>query len=117
VTWDGPWETVYRAPYETLRAHCESISRPFDEFTLTCGLNVNMPDDPTTFEPTYQHDFYPGVTFYNLGPTAAEVIPEIEKLVDVGVSHFQVYFEDLATTRRFIEEVVPAVRMEMPVNA
>jgi alkanesulfonate monooxygenase SsuD/methylene tetrahydromethanopterin reductase-like flavin-dependent oxidoreductase (luciferase family) len=116
-TWDGPWETVYRAPYETLRAHCESISRPFDEFTLTCGLNVNMPDDPTTFEPTYQHDFYPGVTFYNLGPTAAEVIPEIEKLVDVGVSHFQVYFEDLATTRRFIQEVVPAVRMEMRVNA
>ena len=37
--------------------------------------------------------------------------------MDVGVSHFQVYFENLATTRRFIEEVVPAVRMEMRVNA
>ena len=115
--WDGPWDTVYRPPYEVLREHCQSIGRPFEEIVLTAGVTVSMPDDPTTFEPTYDHDFYPGQPFYNLGPTASEVISEIERLVDVGVSHFQVYFEDLATTRRFIEEVVPAVRMEMRVDA
>jgi alkanesulfonate monooxygenase SsuD/methylene tetrahydromethanopterin reductase-like flavin-dependent oxidoreductase (luciferase family) len=110
--WDGPWEEVYRKPYETLQAHCEAIGRPFEEVVLTAGLTVWMPDDPSVFEPTYEHSFYPGQTFPVLGPTAADVIPAIERLVDVGVSHFQVAFEDMSTFRRFVSEVVPAVRLD-----
>jgi alkanesulfonate monooxygenase SsuD/methylene tetrahydromethanopterin reductase-like flavin-dependent oxidoreductase (luciferase family) len=110
--WDGPWEEVYRKPYEILRQECEAIGRPFDEITLTAGLNVSMPDDLSTFEPTYEHSFYPGQTFHNLGPTPSDVIREIERLVDVGVAHFQVYFEDVPSLDRFIGEVIPHLRLE-----
>jgi len=110
--WDGPWEEVYREPYETLRRQCEDIGRPFDEIALTAGFLVNLPDDPASFVPTYTHAFHPGRDFPIFGPTAADAIREIERLVDVGVAHFQVALEDMATYRRFIEEVVPAVRLE-----
>jgi alkanesulfonate monooxygenase SsuD/methylene tetrahydromethanopterin reductase-like flavin-dependent oxidoreductase (luciferase family) len=110
--WDGPWETVYRPPYEILRQRCEEIGRPFEEIGLTCGLTVSLPDDPATFEPTYTHSFYPGQVFDILGPTPADAVREIEHLVDVGVSHFQVGVDDLATLRRFVDEVVPAVRTD-----
>lgn len=110
--WDGPWEEVYRKPYETLRAHCEAIGRPFEEITLTAGFPVWLPDDPSKFEATYEHSFYPGQVFRVFGPTPADAIREIEMLVDVGVSHFQVSFEDMTTYRRFIDEVLPVVRLE-----
>lgn len=110
--WDGPWETVYREPYETLRRHCETIGRRFEEIVLTSGIPVHLPEDPAAFEPTYEHSFYPGSVFHVLGPTPADVIREIERLVDVGVSHFQVSFEDMPTYRRFVDEVVPVVRLD-----
>jgi alkanesulfonate monooxygenase SsuD/methylene tetrahydromethanopterin reductase-like flavin-dependent oxidoreductase (luciferase family) len=107
-TWDAPWETVYRRPYEMLKQHCEEIGRPFDEIGLTCSVPVSLPDDVATFEPTYEHSFYPGQPFDNVGPTPADAIREIERLIDVGVSHFQVGVADTATLRRFVDEVVPA---------
>jgi alkanesulfonate monooxygenase SsuD/methylene tetrahydromethanopterin reductase-like flavin-dependent oxidoreductase (luciferase family) len=110
-TWDGPWETVYRPAYERLRAACEEVGRPLEEITLTCSLAVSMPDDPSTFRPTYTHDFYAGQVFGILGPTADDVIREIEQLVDVGVSHFQIDVPDIPTLRRFVDKVVPAARL------
>ena len=110
--WDAPWEGVYRDPYTKLRAHCDSIGRSFDDIVLTAGLPVNLPADPSTFEPAFEHSFYPGQTFYDLGPTAAEVITEVEWLVDLGVSHFQVQVQDMETLERFITEVTPRVRLE-----
>ena len=50
--------------------------------------------------------------FPPFGPTPADVIREIERLVDVGVSHFQVSFDEMRTYRRFIDEVLPIVRLE-----
>jgi alkanesulfonate monooxygenase SsuD/methylene tetrahydromethanopterin reductase-like flavin-dependent oxidoreductase (luciferase family) len=108
--WDGPWDDTYRKPYETLRAACEAIGRPFEEITLTAGLTVDMPDDPSGFEPSYEHSFYPGQTFPVLGPGPDEVIREIERLVDIGVQHFQVS-SDERTLDRFIRDVVPNVRL------
>ena len=110
-TWDGPWETVYRPAYERLQAACEEVGRPFAELTLTCSLSVSMPDDPSTFKPTYTHDFYAGQEFGILGPTADDVVRELEQLLDVGVSHFQVDVPDMLTLRRFVDEVVPAVQL------
>ena len=49
-TWDGPWDNVYRPPYELLRRHCEEIGRPFEEITLSCQLAVSFPEDASTFE-------------------------------------------------------------------
>jgi len=110
--WDGPRETVYREPYETLRKHCKTIGRPFEEIVLSAGVPISLPDDPATFGAGSTHDFYPGRSFDVLGPTPRDAIREIERLVDVGVSHFVVMREDKASLRRFIDEVVPVVRLE-----
>jgi alkanesulfonate monooxygenase SsuD/methylene tetrahydromethanopterin reductase-like flavin-dependent oxidoreductase (luciferase family) len=109
--WDGPWATTYRQPYELLRQECESIGRPFEEITLVTELSVSLPDDPSTFVASYEHSFYPGQTFVVVGPTPADVIREIEQLVDVGVSHIALNFDDLTELRRFVDDVVPAVRL------
>lgn len=110
--WDGPWDTSYREPYERLRQHCAEIGRPFEEITLVSELTLWLPEDPETFEASYEHPFYPGQVFKSIGPTPADAIRDIEKLVDVGVQHFAVNFEDLTTLRRFTEEVIPFVRTE-----
>jgi alkanesulfonate monooxygenase SsuD/methylene tetrahydromethanopterin reductase-like flavin-dependent oxidoreductase (luciferase family) len=110
--WDGPWETSYREPYERLRAECEAIGRPFKEITLVSELSVSLPDDPSSFRPAYEHVFYPGQIFGIAGPTAADVIREVEQLVDVGVQHFALSFDDMAGLGRFLDEVVPNVRLE-----
>ncbi len=110
--WDGPWERNYREPYERLRAACKEIGRPIEEITLTAQLTISLPDDPSSFEATYEHSFYPGQTFGVLGPEPADVIREIELLVDHGVEHFTVGFDTRAELRRFIDEVVPNVRLE-----
>jgi alkanesulfonate monooxygenase SsuD/methylene tetrahydromethanopterin reductase-like flavin-dependent oxidoreductase (luciferase family) len=113
--WDSPWETAYREPYELLRRHCETIGRPFEEIVLTASVEVSLPEDPATFVATYNRrysSFYGGGVFTVLGPTPADVIREIERLVDIGVSHFMIDCDDMLTFRRFVDEVVPAVRLE-----
>jgi alkanesulfonate monooxygenase SsuD/methylene tetrahydromethanopterin reductase-like flavin-dependent oxidoreductase (luciferase family) len=110
--WDGPWEMNYREPYERLRATCDEIGRPFEEITLTAGLSISMPSDPATFEPTYEHEFYPGQVFGVVGPTAADVIREIELLVDHGVQHLTLGFDSRDELKRFVDEVVPHVRLD-----
>jgi alkanesulfonate monooxygenase SsuD/methylene tetrahydromethanopterin reductase-like flavin-dependent oxidoreductase (luciferase family) len=110
--WDGPWEPSYRLAYEGLQDACAEIGRPFDEITKVAELSVSLPDDPSTFAPTYDHDFYPGQVFTLVGPTAADVIREIEVLVDRGVRHFPLSFDSVAELDRFVDEVVPHVRLE-----
>jgi alkanesulfonate monooxygenase SsuD/methylene tetrahydromethanopterin reductase-like flavin-dependent oxidoreductase (luciferase family) len=107
--WDASWELVYRRPYEILRGHCEEIGRPFDEITLTAGMSVWFSDDVAEFEATFEHPFYPGQTFDVIGPTPEDAIREIRTLTEVGVSHFQPTFENTATLRRFVDEVLPAL--------
>ncbi len=109
--WDAPWEPTFREPYETLQAHCKEIGRSVDEITLTAGAVVDLPTDVSTFKPTYLHSYY-NAWFPLLGPTPADVARELEILVDVGVQHFQLAFSNMATFHRFIDEVVPIVRLE-----
>jgi len=110
--WDGPWEPSYRPAYERLQAACEEVGRPFEQIVLTAGLEISMPDDATTFESEYFHDFYPGQVFGITGPTAADVIRDIETLVDRKVRHFQLHFGSRRELDRFVDEVVPNVRLE-----
>jgi alkanesulfonate monooxygenase SsuD/methylene tetrahydromethanopterin reductase-like flavin-dependent oxidoreductase (luciferase family) len=110
--WDGPWETTYRAPYERLRSECEAIGRPFEQITLVSELSLSLPADPSTFESSYEHSFYPGQVFGVAGPTPTDVIREIELLVDAGVKHIALNFESIAELRRFVAEVLPSVRLE-----
>jgi alkanesulfonate monooxygenase SsuD/methylene tetrahydromethanopterin reductase-like flavin-dependent oxidoreductase (luciferase family) len=109
--WDGPWDPTYGGPYEALRDACAEIGRPFEEITLTATLAVSLPDDVSTFQPSYSHEFYPGQLFGVVGPTPADVIREIELLVDKGVSHLPLSFDSEAELRRFVDEVVPQVRL------
>ena len=111
-SWDGPWELNYREPYERLRAACEAIGRPIEEITLTANLSISLPADASSFEPTYTHDFYQRQVFGIVGPTAADVIREIELLVDHGVRHFQLALDSREELRRFVDEVVPHVRLQ-----
>lgn len=115
--WDGPWDSTYRVPYERLRAECEAIGRPFDEITLTATLAISLPDDASSFDPSYTHEFYPGQVFGIAGPTPADAIREIERLVDVGVKHLPLSFDTMTELRRFIDEVVPNVRLEPLVSS
>ncbi|HEV8403874.1 MAG TPA: LLM class flavin-dependent oxidoreductase [Candidatus Limnocylindrales bacterium] len=108
--WDGPYDATFREPYEILKARCAEIGRPLEEIVLTAGAAVSMPDDPSTFEATYEHSFYPGKPFQVFGPAPTDVIRELDRLIDVGVRHFQVSFEDMVTFERFIDDVVPAMR-------
>jgi len=111
--WDGPWETTYREPYERLKAECAAIGRPFESIVKVSELTISMPEDPETFEPwTTNEEAYPGQRFGVAGPTPADVIREIETLVDVGVSHITMNFEDERQYRLFVAEVLPHVRLE-----
>jgi alkanesulfonate monooxygenase SsuD/methylene tetrahydromethanopterin reductase-like flavin-dependent oxidoreductase (luciferase family) len=111
-SWDGPWEPTFREPYERLRAACEDIGRPLDEIRLVAALTISMPEDVSTYEPIYTHEFYPGQRFGVLGPTPADVIREIELLVDVGVTHFPLDIGSLRELQLFVDEVVPHVRLQ-----
>jgi alkanesulfonate monooxygenase SsuD/methylene tetrahydromethanopterin reductase-like flavin-dependent oxidoreductase (luciferase family) len=109
--WDGPWQISYQRPYELLRSECEAIGRPFEDITLMSEMAVAMPDDASSFQPTYEHGYYPGQVFGISGPTAENVISDMEKLVEVGVKHIAIGYETLAELNRFVDEVVPRVRL------
>ena len=109
--WDGPWDDVYRRPHDILREQCEAIGRPFEEITLTAELSIELPDDASGFAPTFEHSFYPGQTFRVAGPTPADVAREIELLVDHRVTHIALNVDSARTLRRFIDEVLPVLRL------
>jgi len=46
------------------------------------------------------------------GVDAQAAAYQLASALDVGVSQFQIDFDDMTTFRRFIDEVVPAVRLE-----
>ena len=110
--WDGPWAPNYIEAHDRLRAACAAIGRPFEDITLVAELAVSLPDDPSTFDATMTHDFYPGQVFGVAGPTPRDVIREIETLVDHGVAHIPVAFDSVAELDRFVAEVIPHVRLQ-----
>lgn len=111
-SWDGPWETTFRGPYEILRDHCASIGRPFAEIALHSYLTIALPDDPGAFRASYQNaEVYPDQVFPIVGPEPADVAREIELLVDHGVSHVVISPDSWSTLRRFIDEVLPVLRL------
>jgi alkanesulfonate monooxygenase SsuD/methylene tetrahydromethanopterin reductase-like flavin-dependent oxidoreductase (luciferase family) len=110
--WDGPWEPTYRIAYERLQAACAEVGRPFGEITRVCELAVSMPADATRFQSSYENSAYPGQVFGIAGPTPADVVREIETLVDHGVSHIAINVDTIDELRRFVDEVVPNMRLE-----
>lgn len=109
--WDGPLELTYREPFERLRAECEAIGRPFESITKSANIAIDLPDDTSTFEATYTNELaYPGQVFGVVGPTPADVVREIEALVDFGVEHIVLEAGE-ADCLKLLREVVPNVRL------
>jgi alkanesulfonate monooxygenase SsuD/methylene tetrahydromethanopterin reductase-like flavin-dependent oxidoreductase (luciferase family) len=103
--WDGPLET-YQPPYQRLVDNCERIGRPLSEIKLVAGFDAYFPADRADF-PQPQSAGYLDFMTSPLGPTPADARHEITRLTDIGVEEFCIYFYDVATLRRFIDEVVP----------
>jgi len=107
--WDGPLDPTFRAPLERLRAHCAALGRPEGDLTLTAGIEVSLPEDPSAWFPWV--DVPAGDRVYRLGPTPADVAREVRLLAREGVSHFQVAFDTVNSLDRFVVEVVPTLRI------
>lgn len=105
-SWDGPVE-VFRVPYDRLVRSCEEIGRDLAEIKLVAGCEVYFPADGADFPEPYWSGY---LDFYTtpFGPTPADAIDQLNRLVELGVSEFAVVFWDLASVRRFVDEVVPA---------
>jgi alkanesulfonate monooxygenase SsuD/methylene tetrahydromethanopterin reductase-like flavin-dependent oxidoreductase (luciferase family) len=103
--WDYAME-VYEPPFRILKEQCEEIGRDLGEISLTAAGSAHFPEDPSEFE-------LPDLTRLleepKLGPTPADAIEQLRPLVELGVTHFQVFFEDHRTLERFCAEVAPVI--------
>jgi alkanesulfonate monooxygenase SsuD/methylene tetrahydromethanopterin reductase-like flavin-dependent oxidoreductase (luciferase family) len=115
--WDGPIER-YRPPYELLVQNCAEIGRDLSEVRLSSSGEVYLPDNPADFPTEPSTSFvnpaedpdgaYAGEMDWVLGPRPEDVIAGMQPLVDLGVTHWALYFWDRASLDRFIREVIPA---------
>jgi alkanesulfonate monooxygenase SsuD/methylene tetrahydromethanopterin reductase-like flavin-dependent oxidoreductase (luciferase family) len=105
--WDGPLE-LYQPPYQRLVDNCEQIGRPHSEVKLVAEFDAYFPADRADF-PEPQPSGYLDFMTSPLGPTPADARAEMMRLVEIGVEEFCVYFYDLTTLHRFVDEVVPDI--------
>jgi alkanesulfonate monooxygenase SsuD/methylene tetrahydromethanopterin reductase-like flavin-dependent oxidoreductase (luciferase family) len=113
--WDGPIER-YRPPYDLLVANCAELGRPLSEVRLSTSGEVYLPADSAAF-PAPSSSFidaaqdpsgaYAGELDWVLGPTPEDAARQLQPMIDLGVTHFTMYFWDRASLRRFVEEVMP----------
>lgn len=103
--WDGPLE-MYRPPYERLVRSCAEIDRDLSQIKLVAEFDAYFPADQADFPDPYWSGYQDFMTT-PLGPTPAEALAKIRPLVELGVSDFCIAFWDLATLRRFVDDVVP----------
>ncbi|MBA3823929.1 MAG: LLM class flavin-dependent oxidoreductase [Ktedonobacterales bacterium] len=89
-----------RHKMDVLRGHCEAVGRDFNTIQLTYYAEVDLPDDPATFTAGV------GLT---IGPTPAEAITQLRSFIVLGVSHILIRTKNLASLRRFVAEVAPAL--------
>jgi alkanesulfonate monooxygenase SsuD/methylene tetrahydromethanopterin reductase-like flavin-dependent oxidoreductase (luciferase family) len=104
-TWDGPLE-IFHAPHRRLVDGCQQIGRPISEIKLIAEFDAYFPADRADF-PAPRWSGYLDFMTSPLGPTPAQARAEIMRLVEIGVEEFCVYFYDLRTLHRFVDEVVP----------
>lgn len=86
---------------EVLRQHCQDVGRDFATLPITYYGTAHLPNDPAEFKDD------PGTLI--LGPTAADAIRQLRCYIELGVTHVLIRSRDLATLRRFVAEVAPAL--------
>ena len=114
--WDGPIDR-YRVPYDLLVANCAEIGRDLASIRLSTSGEVYLPDDVSAFPRQAQLAITdpaqdPSGAFADeldwvIGPTPDDAVRQLEPMLELGVSHFTLYFWDRRSLRRFAEEVIP----------
>jgi alkanesulfonate monooxygenase SsuD/methylene tetrahydromethanopterin reductase-like flavin-dependent oxidoreductase (luciferase family) len=117
--WDGPIER-YRAPYDLLVANCAEIGRELGSVRLSTSGEVYLPANPADFPTEATTSFadaaqdpsgsYAGELDWVLGPTPDDAVRALMPMVELGVTHFTMYFWDRRSMQRFADEVIPRLR-------
>jgi alkanesulfonate monooxygenase SsuD/methylene tetrahydromethanopterin reductase-like flavin-dependent oxidoreductase (luciferase family) len=93
----GPSEN-FRTRRDYLEKQCTKIGREFSEIRMTCLLPMNFVQDRTE-----SVDIRGAI-----GSQPDQAINEIQKLIDLGVSHIQARFQDAESFEIFCKKVAPA---------
>ncbi|HEX2625566.1 MAG TPA: LLM class flavin-dependent oxidoreductase [Candidatus Limnocylindrales bacterium] len=117
--WDGPIER-YRPPYDLLAANCAELGRDLASVRLSTSGEVYLPTDAADFPRAPSSSFmdpaqdpagaYAGEEDWVLGPTPDDAVRGLMPLVELGVTHFTMFFWDRASMQRFADEVIPRLR-------
>lgn len=89
----------YAHKVAVLRRHCEQVGRNPAEIKLTYLSTTSVSENPDEVVRSEQKHFVAG--------SSAEVIEELERFREVGVTHFMFRFLDPESLERFVETVVP----------
>lgn len=82
-----------------LKEHCARIGRDPAEIKLTYLSTASVSENPAQVKRSAQKHFIAG--------SSSEVIRELERFRDVGVTHFMFRFLDPESLERFVKTVVP----------
>jgi alkanesulfonate monooxygenase SsuD/methylene tetrahydromethanopterin reductase-like flavin-dependent oxidoreductase (luciferase family) len=93
---------VYAHKAEILKEHCQRIGRDFSEIRLTYLSTMSVSENPAQVVRSPEKHFVAG--------SSAEVIRELERFCEVGVTHFIFRFLDLPSLERFVQTVAPHFR-------
>lgn len=85
-----------------LKEHCQRVGRNAKEIRLTYLSTASVSENPQEVVCHPQKHFIAG--------SSAEVIRELERFHEVGVTHFMFRFLDVASLERFVKTVVPHFR-------
>jgi alkanesulfonate monooxygenase SsuD/methylene tetrahydromethanopterin reductase-like flavin-dependent oxidoreductase (luciferase family) len=105
-TWDAPLVS-YGPPHAELLKACAEIWRDPATVWKPTFAELDFPDDPSTFQPAYEHSYYPGMALSLVGPTPSAAVDQLKPLLDLGVSHIIVSASTDPTIARFATEAVP----------
>jgi alkanesulfonate monooxygenase SsuD/methylene tetrahydromethanopterin reductase-like flavin-dependent oxidoreductase (luciferase family) len=89
----------YARKVAVLRRHCEQVGRNPEEIKLTYLSTASVSEKPDEVVRSEQKHFVAG--------SSAEVIGELERFCEVGVTHFMFRFLNPESLERFVETVVP----------
>lgn len=102
--WDAPLD-AYEAPLARLNAEVNRLGRDPSSLILTAGTEVHLPNSYS--------DFRGGGTRYGdptiLGPDADSVLNALLPMVACGVTHFQIYLDDVQSAANLVKHVIPAL--------
>src|SRR6266516_2816873 len=89
----------YARKLAILKQHCERIGRDFSTIKLTYLCTLSVSEDPAQVKRDPSRHFIAG--------NAAEVIRELERFAEVGVTHCMFRIPNLETLHNFVNNVAP----------